>query len=130
MISYQWISAFIALAIAFKIVFLVRRDVLHARYAFWWLIVAGLTVVAGLFPKVIDAFLVKFGVHYPPVVVIAVGVGMMLIKILTIDLEQSRQERKIRRLTQRLAMYEADQNPLIDPDDDDARNTSSKDHRK
>lgn len=82
--------------------------------------VAVLVVLAGVFPKVIDVFLVKFGVHYPPIVVIAVGVGLMLIKILAIDLEQSRQERKIRRLTQRLAMYEADQNLLTDTDDDEA----------
>jgi hypothetical protein len=63
-------------------------------------------------------------------VVIAVGVGMMLIKILTIDLEQSRQERKIRRLTQRLAMYEADQNLIIGHDDNNARNISAKDQKK
>ena len=32
---------------------------------------------------------------------------MLLVKILTMDLERSRQERLIRRLTQRLAMFEA-----------------------
>jgi hypothetical protein len=125
LISYQWISAFIALAIAIKIVFLVRRDVLHARYAFWWFTVAALVIIAGVFPKLIDALLIKLGVHYPPIVVVAVGVGLMLIKILTIDLEQSRQERKIRRLTQRLAMYEADYEPVQEVRNGNPSNASS-----
>jgi hypothetical protein len=36
------------------------------------------------------------------------GMGLILIKVLTMDLERSRQERKLRRLAQRLAMLEAD----------------------
>ena len=35
------------------------------------------------------------------------GLGLLLLKILTMDLERSRQERLIRRLAQRLAMLEA-----------------------
>lgn len=108
MITYQWLSAIIAFLIAFKIIFLIRRDVLHVRFAFWWFLVATLVVIAGVFPKFVDAIIVKFGVHYPPIVVVASGVGLMLVKMLTIDLEQSRQEQKIRRLAQRLAIFEAE----------------------
>jgi len=46
-------------------------------------------------------------VSYPPVLAIVLGFALLLIKILTMDLERSRQERMIRRLTQRLAILEA-----------------------
>ena len=110
-ISYQWTSALIALLIAFKIIFLIRRDVLHARYAYWWFIVAGLVILAGVFPKFIDFVAGKLGVHYPPILVVVAGVGLILVKMLTMDLDHSRQERKIRRLAQRLAILEAEENP-------------------
>ncbi len=43
------------------------------------------------------------------------GFGLLLIKILTMDLERSRQERLIRRLAQRLAMLEAQAPEKLDP---------------
>lgn len=109
MISYQWTSAIIALVIAWKIVFLIRRDVLHTRYAYWWFFVAGLVLIAGVFPKLIDIVAGKLGIHYPPILVVVVGVGLMLVKMLTMDLDHSRQERKIRRLVQRLAILEVEE---------------------
>ena len=108
MISYQLTSAIIALLIAGKIFFLIRRDALHTRYAYWWLITAGLIVVAGVFPQLIDRIAGKFGVSYPPILIVVIGVGLMLIKMLTMDLDRSKQESKIRRLVQRLAILEAE----------------------
>jgi len=37
---------------------------------------------------------------------LTIGMGFILIKILSMDLERSRQERTLRRLTQKLAMLE------------------------
>lgn len=107
-ISYQWTTAFIGVAIAAKIFFLIRRDVLHARYAYWWLIVAFLALGGGLFPKLVDRIASTFGIAYPPILAVVVGVGLVLVKMLTMDLDRSRQEQRIRRLTQRLAILEAD----------------------
>lgn len=106
--SYQITSAILAIVIAFKIVFLVRKDVLHTRYALWWFVVAGMVVIAGLFPKFIDVVAGMLGISYPPILAMIVGVGMILIKMLTMDIDRSRQEQKIRRLVQRLAIYEED----------------------
>jgi len=39
---------------------------------------------------------------------IVVGIGLILIKMLTLDLKRSEQERKIRALTQRLAILESE----------------------
>ena len=107
MITYQLTSTFIGLAIAGSILYLVRRDHLHGPYAFWWLCVAAIVVILGFFPRIFDIIARWVGVNYPPILAIVLGLGLILIKMLTMDLERSRQQRKIRRLAQRLAMLEA-----------------------
>lgn len=108
MIDYQWTSTIIGLWIAGLILFLVRRGHLHGPYAVWWLGVAVTVVVVGAFPWLFDKIAPFFGVTYSPILAMVLGMGLLLIKMLTMDLERSRQERKLRRLTQRLAMLEAD----------------------
>lgn len=111
MITYQITSMAIGIAIAVVILFLVRRDHLHGPYAIWW-IGAALTIgILGVFPRFFDYLAVYVGVSYPPILGVVLGFSMLLVKILTMDLERSRQERLIRRLAQRLAMLEA-QGPL------------------
>ena len=110
MISYQVTSAVIAFIIAFKIIFLVRRDVLHTKYALWWFIVAVLVLIAGIFPRLIDVIAGWLGISYPPILAIVSGVGLILIKMLSMDIDRSRQEQKIRRLVQKLAILEEEKN--------------------
>lgn len=117
MIPYQWTSAAIGLAIGGSILYLVRRDHLHGPYAVWWLTVSIGVVLVSLFPGMINRIAGLLGVSYPPILVVVIGIGLLLIKTLTMDLERSRQERRIRRLTQRLAMLEAELNRVRDTDD-------------
>lgn len=102
------------IAIAAVILFLVRRDHLHGPYAIWWIGAAATVVALGFFPRLFDYLAVYLGVRYPPILAIVLGLGLLLVKILTMDLERSRQERLIRRLAQRLAMLEA-QEPAVPP---------------
>ena len=111
MITYQITSMAMGVAIAVVILFLVRRDHLHGPYAIWWIGVAATVGILGFFPRLFDYLAVYLGVSYPPMLAIVLGFSMLLVKILTMDLERSRQERLIRRLAQRLAMLEA-QAPL------------------
>ena len=106
MIPYQITSTVIGLIIAGAILYLVRRDHLHGPYATWWLCVALAVMIIGFFPKIIDRLAILLGVNYPPILVVVLGLGLILIKMLTMDLERSRQERKIRRLAQRIAILE------------------------
>lgn len=105
--TYQITSALLGLTIAFGILFLVRRDHLHGTYAVWWLGVAVIAMLLGLFPQITNWLAIRTGVGYPPILAIVLGFGLLLIKMLTMDLERSRQERQIRRLAQRLALLEA-----------------------
>jgi len=103
---YQWTTAIIGMAIAFVILLLIRRDILHVKRSLWWIGIAALIVVMGVFPITIDKFGILLGVNYPPVLILTLGIGFILIKILSMDLERSRQERMLRRLTQRMAILE------------------------
>jgi hypothetical protein len=114
MITYQITSMAIGIAIAVVILFLVRRDHLHGPYAIWWIGAAATVGVLGFFPSLFDYLAVYLGVRYPPILAIVLGLGLLLVKILTMDLERSRQERLIRRLAQRLAMLEA-REPIAPP---------------
>jgi hypothetical protein len=84
----------------------VRRDHLHGSYALWWLAVAMATLVLGVFPAVIDMLGHALGIYYPPILPIIVGLGLILIHMLQMDIARSRQERTLRRLTQRIAILD------------------------
>lgn len=107
MITYQITSMAIGGILATIILLLVRRGHLHGPYAIWWIGAAATVALLGFFPRLFDVVAVKLGISYPPILAIVLGFSLLLIKILTMDLERSRQERVIRRLAQRLAMLEA-----------------------
>lgn len=102
----QITAALIGLALAGSILYLVRRDHLHGPYALWWLVVAAATLVLGFVPRAIDWLAHLTGIAYPPVLPILVGLSLILLRLLQLDIERSRQERQIRRLNQKLAILE------------------------
>lgn len=107
MMTYQMTSMAIGLALAVVILWLVRRDHLHGPYAVWWIGAATTVSVLGFFPNLFDIVADYLGVSYPPVLALVLGFAMLTVKILTMDVARSRQERQIRRLAQQLAMLEA-----------------------
>src|SRR5262249_30945761 len=99
-------AAAIGILLAGAILYLVRRDHLYGNHAVWWLAVAAAILVLGVFPPVIDWLGRMTGISYPPVLPIMVGIGMILIRLLKIDIDRSRSERQVRRLTQKVAILE------------------------
>jgi hypothetical protein len=108
-------AAIIGVLLAGAILYLVRRDHLHGSFALWWLAVAAAILVLGLFPPVIDWLGKLTGIYYPPVLPIVVGIGMILIRLLKIDVDRSRSERQMRRLTQKLAILEQELRDIKSP---------------
>jgi hypothetical protein len=102
----QITAGIIGVLLAGAILYLVRRDHLHGSYALWWLAVAVVILLLGVFPPVIDWLGSVTGIYYPPVLPIIVGIGMILIRMLKMDIDRSQQERQLRRLTQKLAILE------------------------
>lgn len=108
MLSAQITSAVLGIALAGAILFLVRRDHLHGPYAVWWLAVAAATLLLGAFPVLVVWLGRLTGIGYAPVLPIIIGLSLVLIRLLKLDIDRSRQERQIRRLTQKLAILEED----------------------
>lgn len=108
MLTLNWTTAGIGLAIAATIIVLVRKDHLHARYSLWWLAAAVVVMLFGLFPRLSDWLAKFFGVSYPPTLVLTLALAVLGVKSLFMDVDRSRHERDLRRLAQRLALFESE----------------------
>ncbi len=102
----NWISGTIGLLVAGLILYLVRRDHLHTRYAIWWISAAFTMGLLGIFPSLVDWIGNRLGVHYPPVIPLILGLSILVLKMLLMDIERSRTEVKLNRMIQRLALLE------------------------
>ena len=107
MISYQLTSIAIAIVVAAMILYLVRRNRLQGQHSLWWIGVALVVVLLAAVPNIVDRAATLFGVSYPPTPMLVIGFAALLIKLVAMDLEQTQQERRIRRLVQRVALLEA-----------------------
>lgn len=127
MLTGQITSAVLGIVLAGAILFLVRRDHLHGPFAVWWFAVATATFVLGVFPQVVVWLGRETGIGYAPVLPIIIGLSLVLIRLLKLDIDRSKQERNMRRLTQKLAILEQELERLsgrpardVDADDDAA----------
>lgn len=108
MTNPQIVSSLIGLVLAIAIYCLVRRDHLAPRQALRWIFVATLVLVLGTFPILIDWVGHAVGISYPPIIPVIVGIGVALIKILLMDIQQNKAQITQERMIQKLAMLEAD----------------------
>lgn len=102
------VTGTIGLFAAAIIVVLIRRDRLHVRYGLFWLAMAAVFVVLGLYPAASDDLARLLGVAYGPVLVLTLAITVIFIKLLTMDIDRSRTETRIVRLVQRVGMLEAE----------------------
>ena len=102
------ITSIIGIVTAITIVILIRRDHLHVRYGLWWMTAALVFALLGLFPAIFDSLAKYIGVAYPPILALTIGVVILVLKILVMDIERSRDAIKLQRLVQRVALLEAD----------------------
>ena len=102
------VTGIIGIATAIIIVALIRKDHLRVRYGLWWFVLAGIFALLGLFPTMIDLFAGYLGIAYPPILALIIATAIVVIKILLMDIEHSRNMINIQRLTQRIALLESD----------------------
>lgn len=106
MTSLSLTTAFLGLGLAGAIIWLLRRDHIHLSHGLFWLSVATLAAVLGVWPETIDRMAAITGVNYPPALLLLVAVIVLLIKTLHTDILNTRIERQVKRLNQRLAMLD------------------------
>jgi len=102
------ITGIIGIATAITIVILIRRDHLHVRYGLWWTGAAIAFALLGLFPAFFDSIAKYLGVSYPPILALTLAVAILVIKILVMDIERSRNAIRMQRLIQRIGLLESD----------------------
>lgn len=94
--------------LATLILYLIRRGHLYLMHGLFWVVVAAAAVVLGVWPGMINRVAGLLGISYPPAMLLLFASMVLLIKSLHADMVNTRIERDVRRLTQRLAMLEAD----------------------
>lgn len=107
MISYNIATAFIGITVVLIILYLIRKNSIYVRYTFWWLAICLGILAFSIFPSLSDVIVSALGISYPPAFIFFVAILMLFLKTLFMDIDRSKQEIRIRRLVQRLAMLEA-----------------------
>jgi hypothetical protein len=99
-------TTILGFGLAAAILVLIRRDHLHLSHGVFWIVVAAVAVIFGTVPGLIDRIAGLFGVAYPPALLLLGAVIVLFVKSLLADIANTRNERRLRRLNQQLALYE------------------------
>jgi hypothetical protein len=116
--SLQVTTALMGIGLAVLILHLIRRDHLYVMHGLFWVLVAAAAAVLGAWPGLIDKLAVLVGISYPPALLLLLTSVVLLVKSLHSDMVNTRMERDVRRLNQRLALLEANHNPAVAPRQD------------
>lgn len=106
MATLQWTAALLGIGLAVTILALVRRDHLHLSHGLFWILAAAIAATLGLWPDLIDSIALALGVAYPPTLLLLISIIVLMIKALHTDIVNTRLERQVRRLNQRIALLE------------------------
>lgn len=100
------------IGLAALILYLIRRDHLYLMHGLFWVVVAVAAVVLGVWPGLVYRIAAVLGISYPPAILLLLACVVLFLKALHADMMNTRIERDVRRLNQRLAMLEADTETL------------------
>ncbi|MDQ3028091.1 MAG: DUF2304 domain-containing protein [Pseudomonadota bacterium] len=96
----------IGFGLAGVILYLVRRDHIYIRQGIFWILVAVLSIVFGIWPSLIDIVGGALGVAYPPTLLLLAAIIVLVLKALFSDIALTKVRRDLRRLNQRIALLE------------------------
>jgi hypothetical protein len=108
MASLQLTTTLLGIGLAALILHLIRRDHLYVMHGLFWVLVAGAAALLGAWPGLIDKLAALLGISYPPALLLLLACIVLLVKSLHSDMVNTRIERDVRRLNQRLALLQAD----------------------
>ena len=112
MASLQTTTMLLGVGLAILILYLIRRDQLYLMHGLFWVAVAAAAALLGAWPGLVDRIAYSVGISYPPALLLLFACIVLFIKALHADMVNTRIERDVRRLNQRLAMLEADMEAL------------------
>jgi hypothetical protein len=115
--SYHLSVLIMALGLAVAILYLVRRDHIYIRQGVFWITIALVSLLFGLWPYLIDRLGEALGIAYPPTLLLLVAIIVLIVKALLGDIALTQVRRDMRRLNQRIALLEGDHPELRSPDE-------------
>ena len=116
MANLQITTSLLGLGLAVLILHLLRRDHIYILHGLFWIIIAALAALLGLWPDLIDRAAGWVGISYPPAALLLGAVVVLFVKSLYADITHTQLERQLRRLNQRIALLDA-QGPIDDVTD-------------
>lgn len=108
MTDYYIVAAALGLGLAAAILFLIRRDHLYLRDGVFWIGIAVGSIILGVWPSLVDVLGVAVGVAYPPALLFLIAILVLVVRALKSDIAVTQIKRELRRLNQRMALYEAE----------------------
>lgn len=117
MLNLQITTSLLGLGLAVLIVHLLRRDHIYILHALFWIAIAGLAALLGLWPGLIDRVAGWIGISYPPAALLLGAVVVLFVKSLYADITHTQLERQVRRLNQRIALMDVQEptNTTVNP---------------
>jgi len=106
--NYHLTVLVMGLGLAVAILHLVRRDHLYIRQGVFWIGVALVSLLFGVWPYLIDSLGEIFGVAYPPTLLLLAAIIVLVVKALLGDMALTQLRRDMRRLNQRIALLESE----------------------
>ena len=103
---YVIMAGTLGVLFSIAVVWFIRRNHMHVQYSLWWIMVAAIAMVLGFFPRLLDQLAVALGVDYPPTLLFLWAIIALFFKVLLGDVERTRSQRRLLRLTQRVVMLE------------------------
>lgn len=107
MANLQITTSLLGLGLALLILHLLRRDHIYILQGLFWIVIAALAALLGLWPGLIDRIAGLLGISFPPAALLLGAVVVLFVKSLYTDITNTRLERQLRRLNQRIALMDA-----------------------
>lgn len=101
------ITIIIGVFFSFWILFLVRRNLLYLSYSIFWLFIAAVIFILGLFPGLNIILAQRLGIRYYPILPVVVAILILFVKLLKQDLELTEKKKMLKRLAQEIAILKA-----------------------
>ncbi|MEA2061862.1 MAG: DUF2304 domain-containing protein [Thermodesulfobacteriota bacterium] len=106
MLNHKNFSLITGLVITVILITLARKSKIHSVHFIWWAAITGSILLFAFFPALIDVIGRLFGIAYPPILISVAGIGLVLIKILSMDMYITQNELRYKKLAQKMALLE------------------------
>jgi hypothetical protein len=105
-VTYKTFSIIFGILISLVLVILIRRSRLQTVLLVWWIAIIVLMMIFAFFPSLVNLLGHYFGIAYPPIIISVVGLGLICIKVLSMDIYITKNEIRYKQLAQKMAILE------------------------